>query len=474
MVSKIEFPLASPESQGVRKEVIAKALRLLGDKQIPLHSFLVVRHGKLICEVYGRPFGRSTLHRLYSSTKSFVALGVGVLLQEGKINLDDSICDYFPEMLPSPVPDQIRRMTIRNMLMMESCHASTTYKFGSSFPRDSSTWHHDWVRSFFQEKPDHDPGSVFMYDTSAPHVLGALCEKLSGKSLSEFLLDAFLEGIGVSRQTYCLKDPVGVSIGGSGMMMRPLDVMRTLSFIAKGGMGVIPSSYLKEATSPLCDTSANYFDSSYGYGYYFWRTSHDGWSMQGLGGQLAIALPDKEMLFVTNADTIDIPGADQYLKDAIWNIAESAVDYPLKESEGSLEDVDLPSLVCALEPRTIQGSYCFPNNSIGIACLKCTIGKEEGRLEVQKEDGRQYAISFGIGHNIIHPFPSRPSISPVACSGGWMTDGTFRIWVQFLGENQGNWKAQLSFTEGRVTMLAKLTGELEFHGMSGVCSGEAK
>lgn len=471
MVARIDFPLASPESQGLDATVIAQALDSLKAKQIPVHSFLVVRHGKLVCEVYGKPWTRDSLHRLYSSTKSFVALAIGVLLGQGKIRLDDAICDYFPEMLPSPVPEQLRLMTIRHMLMMESCHASTTYKFGASVKRDSSTWQHDWVRSFFQEKPDHDPGALFMYDTSAPHVLGALCEKLSGKTLSEFLLDSFLEGIGVSRDTYCLKDPMGVAIGGSGMMMRPIDVMRTLAFIQKGGEGVIPSSFLEDATGNLCDTSANWFDSACGYGYYFWRTSHNGWSMQGLGGQLAIAIPDKDLLFVTTADTIDIPGGDQYLKDAIWTIVDTAKDARLP-GETRLEDFELPHLLSCGPERTVQKTFRFKENPIGIRSMKCEIGAKEGSLVLTDTQNRTFPLSFGIGSNRIQPFPQRPSIAPLAVSGSWMQDGTFRIWAQFLGENQGNWRAQLSFQGEKVTLLAQLVGELDFSGMSGVCSGE--
>ena len=80
-------------------------------------------------ETYYKPYTRDTLHRMFSVTKSFVSLGIGLLEAEGKLSLDDKIVDFFPEKLPKPgVHPYIAMMTIRDMLTMRTCHDKTTYK----------------------------------------------------------------------------------------------------------------------------------------------------------------------------------------------------------------------------------------------------------------------------------------------------------------------------------------------------------
>lgn len=54
---------------------------------IPVHSVLVARHGKLAKEVYYNPCDSHTLHWMYSVTKSFTSLAIGLLEQDGKLSL---------------------------------------------------------------------------------------------------------------------------------------------------------------------------------------------------------------------------------------------------------------------------------------------------------------------------------------------------------------------------------------------------
>src|SRR5690606_7533625 len=84
----------------------------------------------------------------------------------------------------------------------------------------------DWVGSFFDTEPTHPPGSLFIYDTSSSHTLCALVERLTGKPMLDYLRDKFLDNIGFSREAYIIPDPFGVSMGGSGLMATPMDIMK--------------------------------------------------------------------------------------------------------------------------------------------------------------------------------------------------------------------------------------------------------
>ena len=81
-----------PEEVGVPSEAIKQLIENLENNRIPLHSIMVARHGKLVAEGYCAPYKYDTLHRMFSVTKSFTSLAIGLLEQEGKIRITDKIC----------------------------------------------------------------------------------------------------------------------------------------------------------------------------------------------------------------------------------------------------------------------------------------------------------------------------------------------------------------------------------------------
>ena len=163
---------------------VREFVKELEKRRIPLHSVLVAQHDELLLEKYYAPYDRNKLQRMFSVTKSFTALAVGLLEQEGRITLQDPICKYFPEYLPGVVHPWLAELTIEDMLKMQTCHTKTTYN------KTSTT--ENWVRSFFQTEPTHRPGTLFMYDTSSPHVLCAMVEKITGQKMLAYLKDKLL------------------------------------------------------------------------------------------------------------------------------------------------------------------------------------------------------------------------------------------------------------------------------------------
>ena len=307
-----------PEAAGLSASCIANTLREIDQKGICMHSFLMWKDEKLCAEGYYAPVKRDDLHRMFSVTKSFVSIAIGLLQEEGRLLLDDSIVTFFPEYVPDPsrVHPWLAATTIRDMLSMRSCHASTTYdKFSSKT---------DWVKSFFTVLPTHKPGTVFHYDTSSTHTLCALVEKLSGMTMLDYLRRKVLDEIGFSKEAYCLKDGFGVSMGGSGLMATSRDLMLFALLILKqgqlNGKQYIPAEYLKEATSfqtATCVTGPVPSESM-GYGLQFWIGEHDAIVCYGMGGQLAILLPKYNTAIVTTADTQGYQGGNQVIYDAIW------------------------------------------------------------------------------------------------------------------------------------------------------------
>ena len=136
----LTFEKSTPESTGIPSRNILQFIERLEASKVPMHSLLLLHHDKLIAEGYYAPYKADTLHRMFSISKSFTSVAIGLLEAEGKIKLSDHISQYFPEYITEQTHPWILNMTIEDMLMMRTCHASTTYKLNM---------HSDWVESFF-------------------------------------------------------------------------------------------------------------------------------------------------------------------------------------------------------------------------------------------------------------------------------------------------------------------------------------
>lgn len=344
-----------PEETGVPSRSICNFINRLSKNGIPMHSILLLHRDKLIAEGYYAPYTADTLHRMFSISKSFTAIAIGLLAEEGRLSLDDKIVTFFPDKVPVDLHPWISSMTIRDMLMMRTCHASTTYKLDMQS---------DWVESFFTVPPTHPSGKLFHYDTSSAHTLCALVERLTGMPMLTYLKEK-LAPLGLSEASYMLCDPFGTSMGGSGLVATPMDLLKFGYFIFhKGnidGEHLLSASYIEEATSNLTDTclTAPVRSEACGYGYQFWRNERGGYVCYGMGGQLIIFLPDYDLICVTTADTQGIGGGNQFIYDALYEeILPFIQENPLPSDEKSHSA--LLNLLSNLQIAPLSGKTASP------------------------------------------------------------------------------------------------------------------
>lgn len=295
---------AKPADVGVSQKATDKLLSYIEEKDIPVNSLLIMKDDRLILEKYYDSFNPESLQRMYSITKSLTGIAVSILIDKGLVSYDEPITTYFPEYTTANTHPWVKATTIRNMLMMRTCHSSTTYKVN---------FESDWVESFFTVTPTHEPGTVFHYDTSSAHVLCRLVEKLSGKKMLDFLRENVLDHLDFSRDSYIEEDPFGVSMGGTGLMATPLDIMKILYLVDNNGSivcsdgkirNLINADYLRKAGSVLTETNGAGivpFEVC-GYGMQMWIHDMGGILMYGMNGQLALNVPSVKLSVVITAD----------------------------------------------------------------------------------------------------------------------------------------------------------------------------
>src|SRR3954454_22475168 len=91
------LPRATPESQGLPTAAIRTFVETANQKINTLHSFMLLRHGQVIAEGWWKPEAAENPPVLHSLTKSSHSTSVGLVIEEGKLSLDDPILKFFPE-----------------------------------------------------------------------------------------------------------------------------------------------------------------------------------------------------------------------------------------------------------------------------------------------------------------------------------------------------------------------------------------
>lgn len=418
---------------------------------IPVHSFLAEQGGVILQENYKAPYDSHSLHRMFSITKSFTALAVGFLTEDGLISLDDSITKYFPEYRPDGgFHPWLEAMTIRHMLTMKTCHTSTTYKINSD---------KNWVESFFITPPTHRSGQIFVYDTSSSHTLAALVKKVSGKGVLDYLREKCLGSMGGSEDAYIVTDPFGAEMGGSGLLARPMDLLKLGRYLLdtlKTGNSVF-AGFLKEAVDFQTATiySGQTLEEQQGYGYQFWRI-RNGFAMFGMGGQYLICYPDIDFVCVITADTQNIKGGTEILLDTVNDaLREILPPYKLKTPEAV--------------PLTWNANYRFFDNVQGFIKMELSFEPSEGKLTLYHQ---KQVFTIPICFDKLSFGTMEKYNQKIAVKAMWADSNVLYLPIQITDECVGSIHMALTFDEKNVTLFMRKIEETYFNEFQGFLEGE--
>lgn len=142
---------------------------------------------------HGVPVTPETMFEIGSVTKQFTSFAVMMLVEEGKVRLDDTIDVYLPD-----VPRDWRGITVRHLLT----HASGIEEYLSVPGLDAEAHaktHDDMTNLFFRRlKLDFAPGATWSYSNSGYLLLGNLIERVTGKSYWTFLSERIFQPLEMS------------------------------------------------------------------------------------------------------------------------------------------------------------------------------------------------------------------------------------------------------------------------------------
>ena len=292
---------ATPESVGMNGERLARIDRFLAERyvdpgRLPCAQLLVARDGQVVHQTLlghadleaGRPLREDAIARIYSMTKPITSVAFMMLVEEGKVALDDPVHRFIPSWrnlgvyvgggggLPGTPPGWLTKPADAPMRMIDLLRHTSGLTYGfqnrtnvdaayrafkiDSFARD------DGLQGFVDALADipleFSPGTAWNYSVSTD-VLGYLIEKISGQRFDQFLHQRIFVPLGMRdtaffvdeakalRFSQCyvstpegkltpaqlgsFREPPAVPSGGGGLVSTAADYLRFCECLRRGG-----------------------------------------------------------------------------------------------------------------------------------------------------------------------------------------------------------------------------------------------
>ncbi len=483
-----------PEQCGIASANIKKYVDRLESSGLSTHNVIIARGNDIIFEKYWKPFGPDFLHRMYSVSKSFVSIAVGFAIQDGLLSLDDKMIDCFPKELEGIDNELLRNQTVRNMLMMATSVTGGETWFTANI--------NDRVEYYFRAMTHRKhPGKTFQYDSAGSFVLGALVERVTGKPFMEYLREKLFCKIGVSKEAFCLKCPGGHSWGDSAVLCTPRDLLLFARFLmnkgAWNGEQILNADYIEQATADLIDTDAMGIagHNKFGYGYLIWRTYDNSYFLNGMGCQLAVCVPDKDMILVYNGDNQGIDNAKEIIIASFFElIARRAVEGEIEIDQESAKALKRPLELMAARGKAnssyvekISGvTFNLDNNPMGISKLSLCFDRDIGEMRYTNAQGNK-SIRFGMLKNVYEDaFPQEGYSKDVgsertighyyryAGSAAWTRENELHIKVQIIDDYFGRLDIRFLFDKDEICVKMQKTAEDFLNEYNGIAYGKSK
>ncbi|MEZ5070222.1 MAG: serine hydrolase domain-containing protein [Bacteroidales bacterium] len=305
--------------------------RIYANKYDQVHSILVYKDGLLVFEEYmeGNRYGdgpyyygeriqwhRDSLHFIMSCTKSVTSALIGIAVEQGAIDLNESIFAYLPDHRQFN-RDGKEAITVEHLLTMTAGLAWD--EWGAAHGTSAN----DIDRIYLEHQKDPlagilsmplvaRPGTVFNYSGGNMIVLGEILRNATGRDILDFGTEYLFGPLGI-RDIYWHRFENGAYACDGAVLMTPRDMLKIgITFLDNGtwkGEQLISPDWVEKSRTPwgnntgikvpLDDTGKN------GYGYTWWTNrvpspmgQLDIFQASGWGGQEIIVIPGAKMVVV--------------------------------------------------------------------------------------------------------------------------------------------------------------------------------
>lgn len=434
------FPRATPESQGVDTEGILNFLQAIQVSKLEWHSFMLLRHGKVVAEGWWDPFAPEYKHTLYSLSKSFTSTAIGFLVSEGKISVEDPVLKFFSKEAPAAPNENLLAMKVKHLLTMNTGQDADT------LPALRNADGKSWVAAFLAQPVPHAPGSHFVYNTGATYMLGAILHTVTGQTLEAYLKPRFFEPLGITGYDW-EKSPQGLNLAGYGLRVKTEDIAKLGQFyLQKGqwdGKQLLPENWVEEATSKQTDSNKGDGDWSQGYGYQFWRCKPGFYRGDGAYGQFCFVMPEQDAVLVMTSESWDLQKSMNVAYETLLPafsdgpLPENAVKQEFLKKEISQLSLPVPkgSTRSDLAAKYSDKVFNLTKNPYGVSQLSVDFSPKNCVLTMTTPEGEKQ-MTFGwekwVTNNgerrILFPVSTRlETPAQIAGTATWTNENTLQL-----------------------------------------------
>lgn len=432
------LPRSTPEAEGVSSAAVLKFVEEADAQVDAMHSFMLLRHGKVVAEAWWTPYAANEPHVLFSLSKSFTSTAVGLAAAEGKLSVSDPVTKFFPEDVPANPSDHLKAMRVRDLLTMSTGHHNEDIQ---SFPFYGSE---NLVKRFLSLPIAHKPGTLFVYNTPATFMQSAIVQKVTGQSVLEYLRPRLFAPLGIENPVW-EATASGISMGGFGLNLRTEDIAKFGQlYLQKGqwdGKQLVPAAWVEEATArQMSNGSDPDGDWDQGYGYQFWRCRHGFYRGDGAFGQFCIVMPQYDAVVAITSGTRDMGRVMNLVWEHIvpgLKASALAADAAAAQAlQTRLAQLTLPpqagAATSGAAAKIAQRRYLFPENPMGLAGLMFKPAATDGTQTIvvlNGGDDLELVVPHGRWQKGTLPGSNMPGGELVAASGAWTAEDTFTVQV---------------------------------------------
>jgi len=460
----------TPESVGILSSDIANYIKRLREIKYDLHSLQIVKDGKLVFAHAAEPYTLESPHRLLSAAKAIIAAAVLFAIDEGALSFESKIIDYFRDKLPQDYDKRFEEITVYDILTMQSGQNSDkAFMYFLEHP-DA-----DLCKLFFHTPMDCKPGVHFFYNNSIPHLLFFLVERATGIGIQTYINEKICIPLGIEiiaqHNKYDIYDPVTTVVSANGFLKLGIWFLQNGRWKDKQ---LINSELIKKACRQQTWTGLETtgYHNGKGYCMQLWKNAFGGCRMHGGGGQIALILPEQNMVVAIMANESREDLAIQLFYEEI--LSKIRGRKLIQEPEGihliETAKQNMSRIYCDLVPidkskSIISGKvYKFNNNSWNIQSISflffekfATIQMEQGGVKKEYKVGMDDTWFENKSFLIVEPDLSiqnciyGPDSQICKLSGGWISDSTFAI-VCKSAASMGYYVYEYEFSEESIKL----------------------
>ena len=332
-----DWPLSTLESEGINPEpVIQVANQIRSQAYKNIHSFLIVRNGKLVFEAYYTgtdgardvvEFGEQTLHDTRSVSKSITSTLIGIAIDRGYIDsVDVPIARFFPE-YARHLTEEKERITLKHLLTMTAgfnwdqsgAHNSEPGSLNSEAQMENAI---DFIEYVLSRDMSDEPGSRFNYNSGCFILLAGVIKRASGMHVDKFADNHLFAPLGIDHSEWWYTKS-GLPQTHAGLRLRPRDMAKIGQlYVDNGrfhGRQVVSAAWISESAK------GHYSNDRYGFGWWLDHFPYHGRSVdvlaaEGNGGQFIFAIPELSLVIVFTGGNYGSSVANQVFRIAIDHV----------------------------------------------------------------------------------------------------------------------------------------------------------